>query len=156
MDFGDAIKLVRQGNRVKRHDWGGYWFIPKYNVRVHRKTGQSFTNANDMIMAQIKDNGGLAPATPYMADMLADDWELAGSEANDTDDNSYDSYEFQDAFGHKLTQGDYVYFAHRGTLDKVRIKKLCYTLNNTHHTILFEEPWSYSVTGNTFDKVVKV
>lgn len=54
MDFGDAIKLLKQGNKVKRHDWGGYWFMPRNGTRVY--TEMSFTFTAD--------------------DILANDWEL--------------------------------------------------------------------------------
>lgn len=54
MDFGDAIKLLKQGNKVKRHDWGGYWFMPRNDTRVY--TEMSFTFTAD--------------------DILANDWEL--------------------------------------------------------------------------------
>ena len=68
MDFGDAIKAIRNGHRVKREDWGGFWSLPNDEPQVNNKP------MNKMIVAVLKDGGGCAPASPYMADMLADDW----------------------------------------------------------------------------------
>lgn len=68
MDFGDAIKAIKNGHRVKRKDWGGFWYLPKNEPQVNKQP------MNKMIVAVLKDEGGYAPASPYMADMLADDW----------------------------------------------------------------------------------
>lgn len=68
MDFGDAIKAIKNGHRVKREDWGGFWYLPKNEPQVNDQP------MNKMIVAVLKDEGGYAPASPYMADMLADDW----------------------------------------------------------------------------------
>lgn len=54
MDFGDAIKLLKQGKKVKRRNWGWYWFIPKSVTRNYAE--MSFTFTAD--------------------DILANDWEL--------------------------------------------------------------------------------
>jgi len=75
MDFGDAIKAIRNGHRVKREDWGGFWYLPKNDPQINNQP------MNKMIVAVLKDDGGYAPASPYMADMLADDWvDLDGEE----------------------------------------------------------------------------
>jgi len=68
MDFGDAIKAIKNGHRVKREDWGGFWYLPNDEPQVNDQP------MNKMIVAVLKDEGGYAPASPYMADMLADDW----------------------------------------------------------------------------------
>lgn len=68
MDFGDAIKAIKNGHRVKREDWGGFWYLPNDEPQINDQP------MNKMIVAVLKDDGGYAPASPYMADMLADDW----------------------------------------------------------------------------------
>lgn len=68
MDFGDAIKAIKNGHRVKREDWGGFWYLPKNEPQVNNQP------MNKMIVAVLKNEDGYAPASPYMADMLADDW----------------------------------------------------------------------------------
>ena len=68
MDFGDAIKAIKNGHRVKREDWGGFWYLPNDEPQVNNQP------MNKMIVAVLKNEGGYAPASPYMADMLADDW----------------------------------------------------------------------------------
>ena len=78
MDFGDAIKAVKNGERVKRAGWGGYWFLPvviKVSDHTPRLPNDGFMN--NTIVACLKDAEGITPATPCMADMLADDWEIA-------------------------------------------------------------------------------
>ena len=48
------------------------WY-PKYGN--HEGSAQDI-RLNEMIVAKLKDGGGYAPAQPYQADLLADDWEL--------------------------------------------------------------------------------
>lgn len=82
MDFGDAIKAIKNGEYVKRADWGGYWFLPvaiQFSTYTSRLKGKVPNDVfmNDTIVACLKDGSGFAPAVPYMEDMLADDWEIA-------------------------------------------------------------------------------
>lgn len=84
MDFGDAIKAIKNGKRVKRANWGGYWYLPKELPVVKGNTVSEENSENvyfgHMIVAKLKQNygdGWYAPAQPYMADMLADDWKIA-------------------------------------------------------------------------------
>jgi len=79
MDFGDAIKAVKKGRRVKRIEWGGYWFIPSVVQLTSYTDGDKWgvggmLKSNPIIIAKLKNGGGYAPAQPYMADMLAEDW----------------------------------------------------------------------------------
>lgn len=90
MDFSDALKAIKEGKKVKRHSWGGYWFLnatdstyahEPFNGGLSNPGG--FTDSklmNSMIIACLKDDKGFAPAQPYMEDMLADDWEISKSE----------------------------------------------------------------------------
>lgn len=71
MDFGKAIESLKEGKKVARKDWGGYWSIEKI---VFKKKVNHSVHA-EIIMATLKD-GGYAPAQPYQADILAEDWEI--------------------------------------------------------------------------------
>lgn len=73
LSFSEALELMKQGKKVKRLNWGGYWFIPK---KVLVSDGKEFAyETNPMIMACLKNAGGYINATPYMEDLLAEDWE---------------------------------------------------------------------------------
>lgn len=77
MDFSAALQAVKAGKKVKRAHWGGYWFLPSTDVViVFENTNWKTFRMNPTIVACLKDNGGYAPATPYMADLLAEDWEV--------------------------------------------------------------------------------
>ncbi|ATG86391.1 hypothetical protein LpeD_146 [Lactobacillus phage LpeD] len=136
MDFGDAIKLLKQGNKVKRHNWGGYWFMPRNGTRVYTEISDGFMQTNDMIVAQLKDGGGLAPATPYMADMLANDWELVSL--------------FYDGFGTPLAVGDYVIYAPDCiyNLHKGKISQLDYS--DGMYKVTLESGRFFTCTEGTF------
>jgi hypothetical protein len=71
MTFSAALTLLKEGRRVKRAIWEGYWFIPQVTVYVCDVTEEPMSQ---MIVAACKD-GSYAPATPYQADLLATDWE---------------------------------------------------------------------------------
>lgn len=77
MTFGKAVDMLKQGKKVARKGWGGYWFIPddiSIGTLVDEKTSlYASQSINKMILAKLKD-GGYAPAQPYQADILADDW----------------------------------------------------------------------------------
>lgn len=78
VSFSTALILLKQGKKVKRKDWGGYWFIA-HNPRAGEELDKESTlhhefSLNKLIVAKLKD-GGYAPAQPYQGDLLADDWE---------------------------------------------------------------------------------
>jgi hypothetical protein len=81
MTFSEALEYLKQGRKVKRAHWGGYWFIPLFcqgfvDGQEKKKTGNYSFTFNKIIVACLKDNGGYVPATPYQEDLMADDWEL--------------------------------------------------------------------------------
>jgi Protein of unknown function (DUF2829) len=86
MNFGQALEALKQGKKVKRKHWGGYWFISQpvifEGLQVIEKDGQKGIKAdsaigmNPTIIACLKDNGGYVPATAYQEDLLAEDWEV--------------------------------------------------------------------------------
>jgi hypothetical protein len=77
MNFSQALEELKRGKRVKRSFWGGYWFIPESLPSGYEsfKYNKEF-KLNCLIVARLKDDGGYAPAQPYQADLLADDWEV--------------------------------------------------------------------------------
>lgn len=80
MDFGKALEALKEGKKVKRSHWGGYWFIadkPYGGECVDRETGLHHQfSFKTMIVASLKDDGGYAPATAYQEDLLAEDWSI--------------------------------------------------------------------------------
>lgn len=79
MTFSEALKLLKEGKKVKRAIWGGYWFLsnnPKCDEVLGNGYTRSFEFQNGLIVAVLKNNGGCAPAQPYQADLLAEDWEV--------------------------------------------------------------------------------
>lgn len=77
LSFSKALELIKQGKKVKRAGWGGYWFMPSTDVVIvfEDKNWKTY-NMNKMIVACLKDNGGYVPATPYQEDLLSEDWEV--------------------------------------------------------------------------------
>ncbi|MFP3414990.1 DUF2829 domain-containing protein [Bacillus sp. SIMBA_074] len=82
MDFGQALGALKEGKKVKREHWGGYWFISESGgtycgEQIDKETGLCAShNMNPMIVACLASKGGYAPAQAYQADMLAEDWEV--------------------------------------------------------------------------------
>ena len=82
MDFGEAIKLLKQGKRVQRKGWNGK------NQYIELATNISYINANkDIINAEHIAIGNKAIAfvgtsgvqigwLASQADMLAEDWKV--------------------------------------------------------------------------------
>lgn len=79
MNFGQAIEALKEGKQVTREIWGGYWFLAK-NPRAEQKMDSGYDRAfsfeNGLIVSVLRDNGGCAPAQPYQADILAEDWKI--------------------------------------------------------------------------------
>jgi Protein of unknown function (DUF2829) len=73
MNFGQALEALKQGKKVKRRHWGGYWYKTHVEVPDHEFDNVSYVTP--MIIAKLKD-GGYAPATTYQEDLLAEDWEV--------------------------------------------------------------------------------
>ena len=82
MDFGDAIKLLKQGKKVKREGWNGK------NQYIELATKISYINANkEIINVEHEEIGNKAIAfvgtsgvqlgwLASQADMLAEDWNI--------------------------------------------------------------------------------
>lgn len=82
MDFGSAIKLLKEGKRVQRNGWNGK------NQYIELATNISYKNADDEIInAEHESIGNKAIAfvgtsgvqlgwLASQADMLANDWKI--------------------------------------------------------------------------------
>lgn len=80
LTFGQALQALKEGKSIKRSIWGGRWYLAK-DARLSGPSpiGGGYTMAcqfSNIIVAELKDNGGVAPAQPYQADLLAEDWEV--------------------------------------------------------------------------------
>ena len=83
MDFGEAIKLLKQGKRVQREGWNGK------NQYIELAKNISYTNMkNEIVNAEHEAIGNKAIAfvgtsgiqlgwLASQADMLAEDWKIA-------------------------------------------------------------------------------
>jgi hypothetical protein len=80
MNFGEALQALKDGKTVKRAIWGGRWYLAKDAVlNGPSPIGGGYTMScqfNQIIVAELKDMGGVAPAQPYQADILAEDWQI--------------------------------------------------------------------------------
>lgn len=82
MNFGDALQALKNGKRVTRSVWGGYWYLASDIQAEHHPTAEDHEGPNlgfgmdKMIVAVLKGNKGVAPAQPYQSDLLAEDWEI--------------------------------------------------------------------------------
>lgn len=77
MTFGEALERLKQGKKVKRSIWGGYWFLME-KPQVAQVDEQGYVQGADLlptIFAVLKDGLGVTVATPYQSDILASDWE---------------------------------------------------------------------------------
>ena len=79
MTFGEGLQWMKQGKKIKRSTWEGYWCLSK-EPQVTEVTNDGFERSFDfkdgLIIAVLKDAGGCAPAMPYQADILAEDWQV--------------------------------------------------------------------------------
>ena len=143
MDFGDAIKAIKNGHRVKREDWGGFWYLPNNKPQVNDQP------MNKMIVAVLKDNGGYAPASPYMADMLADDWVDLDDEKEKSktlDEKKEDFYHFLQFLNHGFKIND-LSGLHYQYIVKIKDKYIRFDFG-THSYYLADAP-EYSSFGDS-------
>lgn len=79
MNFGEALAALKEGKKVARSVWGGYWqlfnFIDVTAHPQHNLPGEYFS-MKEFIVAVLRDGQGHAPATPYQQDLLAEDWRI--------------------------------------------------------------------------------
>lgn len=81
MNFGEALQALKDGFKIRRSVWEGYWYLAE-NVHAQHMTVVSNDGSSGchgftmqyMIVACIKDGQGCAPAMPYQEDILSEDW----------------------------------------------------------------------------------
>jgi len=64
LTFGQAIVAMKQGKKIARSLWGGYWTLEEI---------EEVTNST--IVATLR-SGNRTVATAYQEDILAEDWEV--------------------------------------------------------------------------------
>lgn len=79
LSFSAALFHLKEGKKIKRAIWGGYWQLwsePILNADSVIGNGykRSCQFMKGLIVATLKDGGGVAPAAPYQEDLLAEDW----------------------------------------------------------------------------------
>ena len=84
MDFGDAIKLLKEGKKLQRKGWNGK------NQYIELATAVSYKNADGMVVncdhsyignkaiAFVGTSGVQMGWLASQADMLANDWKVVG------------------------------------------------------------------------------
>ena len=88
MNFSEALDALKNGFQIKRAIWGGYWYLANNAVIEHTPIEIRETEPNSpegkingcqisrLILSSLKDSAGVAPAQPYQADLLAEDWQI--------------------------------------------------------------------------------
>lgn len=81
MNFGEALQALKDGKKVTRSIWKGYWELWNEPILSDDSViGNGYKRScqfqNGIIVATLKDFGGVAPAQPYQSDLLADDWQI--------------------------------------------------------------------------------
>lgn len=77
MNFGEALAALKEGKKVTRSVWGGYWQLLEFSdFTAHPQNGLpgQYFSIKNFIIAVLKDDADIAPAQPYQEDLLANDW----------------------------------------------------------------------------------
>lgn len=82
MNFGEALKALKEGKKVARSVWGGYWYLAEKVIIQHNPVLYpkdvvgtfNWCSLDKLIIAVLKDNQGIAAAQPYQEDILSEDW----------------------------------------------------------------------------------
>lgn len=82
MDFSKALLMLKNGHKITRKHFDGYWFINEL-IAVHSVNLIDGTNnvqsklsyvIPKVIVEKLKDEKGYAPVQPTHEDLLAEDW----------------------------------------------------------------------------------
>lgn len=78
MNFGEALQALKDGKKVTRSIWDGYWYLAKDVAILHaeRKYGPNAVGMSYLIIAVLNDDNGVSAAQPYQQDLLSDDWQI--------------------------------------------------------------------------------
>ncbi len=56
MKFAEAYELMKDGKKVRRKGWGGYWYIDRFGrVVIHLKSGEELVGVSNNLR-QTLDN----------------------------------------------------------------------------------------------------
>ena len=89
MNFGEALNLIKNGQRVARRGWNGrgmcVYYVPAAKYPAHRNelaVMEPFADADGMVsynayMAIKNADGTVSTWVPSVNDCLAEDWELS-------------------------------------------------------------------------------
>jgi hypothetical protein len=69
LNFGTALHFLKEGKKVKRKEWGGYWKLEHWHKA-------EFEKPELIIVAYLEDTGRYKPATTHQEHILAEDWEV--------------------------------------------------------------------------------
>lgn len=73
LTFGQALEKLKEGKKVKRKHWLGYWEISTMTYMEDLSDWMGRV----IVARRLGGNPDLnAPATAYQEDMLAEDWEV--------------------------------------------------------------------------------
>lgn len=64
MDFGKAIEALKQGKKITRIIWSGYWTL------------ETIKGLDTQTIVATLKNGNRVTATAYQEDILANDWHI--------------------------------------------------------------------------------
>jgi hypothetical protein len=84
LTFGQALDALKQGKKISRATWGGYWIMCSAQLFPKAQSRESLSldvpmeahKSRGIIIAILKDTGEAVPAQPYQADLLAEDWRI--------------------------------------------------------------------------------
>lgn len=83
LDFGDAVRALKAGERVARKGWNGkdmfLYYVPANSYKAQTVAARNYFG--DMVpygayIAMKTAQGNVVPWLASQTDMLADDWEL--------------------------------------------------------------------------------
>lgn len=81
LTFSEALYVLKEGRKVTRAIWNGYWFYSPSGIFMDgnvkptpESEGLSICFSGGVIIAVLADGSGYAPAQPYQSDLLAEDW----------------------------------------------------------------------------------
>lgn len=85
-DFGEALKLLKQGKKVARKGWNGkgqfVYYVPADRYPAKTEAAKSIADKDGKVsyrayLALKTAQGDIATWVPSISDCLAEDWEIA-------------------------------------------------------------------------------
>lgn len=78
MNFGEALQALKEGRKIKREKWGGYWYLATNVFGEHNALNNKNVpfGMSVIIIAVLEYSEHKVPASPYQSDVLAEDWQI--------------------------------------------------------------------------------